>query len=84
MGPTLYTIHCNTVHCAWYCCVRSEGDTLSKGESVVVVESDKADMDVETFSDGILAAILVGRGEVSTQGKGRGERGGGTEEGRVE
>jgi len=32
---------------------------LSKGESVVVVESDKADMDVETFYDGILAAILV-------------------------
>ena len=47
--------------------VHSEGDRLSKGESVVVVESDKADMDVETFYDGILAAIVVGEGEVSRQ-----------------
>lgn len=30
----------------------------------MVVESDKADMDVETFYDGILAAILVAEGEV--------------------
>ena len=30
----------------------------------MVVESDKADMDVETFYDGILAAIVVGEGEV--------------------
>ncbi|KAL0326300.1 UNVERIFIED_CONTAM: pyruvate dehydrogenase complex, chloroplastic [Sesamum radiatum] len=39
--------------------VKSEGDKLSKGESVVVVESDKADMDVESFYDGYLAAIIV-------------------------
>lgn len=31
---------------------------------MVVVESDKADMDVETFYDGILAAIVVDEGEV--------------------
>lgn len=42
----------------------SEGDTLSKGDSVVVVESDKADMDVETFYDGILVSVLVDEGEV--------------------
>eukprot|EP00250_Pteridium_aquilinum_P003095 c13425_g1_i1 orf=87-1607(+) len=48
--------------------VKSEGDRLSKGESVVVVESDKADMDVETFYDGILAAIVVGDGEVAPVG----------------
>lgn len=47
---------------------KSEGDKLSKGESVVVVESDKADMDVETFYDGILAAIMVGEGEVAPVG----------------
>ena len=47
---------------------RSEGDKLSKGESVVVVESDKADMDVETFYDGILASIIVGEGEVAPVG----------------
>ncbi|KAL3830273.1 hypothetical protein ACJIZ3_019075 [Penstemon smallii] len=42
--------------------VKSEGDKLSKGESVVVVESDKADMDVESFYDGYLATILVDEG----------------------
>lgn len=47
---------------------KSEGDRLSKGESVVVVESDKADMDVETFYDGFLAAIVVGEGEVAPVG----------------
>ena len=48
--------------------VKSEGDKLSKGESVVVVESDKADMDVETFYDGYLAAIMVDEGGVATVG----------------
>lgn len=48
--------------------VKSEGDVLSKGESVVVVESDKADMDVETFYDGILAAIVVPEGETAPVG----------------
>ncbi|KAL3574253.1 hypothetical protein D5086_024866 [Populus alba] len=48
--------------------VRSEGDKLSKGESVVVVESDKADMDVETFYDGYLAAIMVEEGGVAAVG----------------
>ncbi|POO00231.1 Lipoamide Acyltransferase [Trema orientale] len=48
--------------------VKSEGDKLAKGESVVVVESDKADMDVETFYDGYLAAIMVEEGDVATVG----------------
>ncbi|KAL3830960.1 hypothetical protein ACJIZ3_019762 [Penstemon smallii] len=48
--------------------IKSEGDLLSKGESVVVVESDKADMDVETFYDGILAAIVVNEGESAPVG----------------
>lgn len=48
--------------------VKSEGDVLSKGEAVVVVESDKADMDVETFYDGILAAIVVPEGESAPVG----------------
>lgn len=42
--------------------VKSEGEKLNKGESVVVVESDKADMDVESFYDGYLAAIIVDEG----------------------
>ncbi|KAJ7973945.1 Dihydrolipoamide acetyltransferase component of pyruvate dehydrogenase complex [Quillaja saponaria] len=48
--------------------IKSEGDKLSKGESVVVVESDKADMDVENFYDGYLAAIMVDEGGVATVG----------------
>eukprot|EP00897_Mesotaenium_endlicherianum_P003515 jgi/Mesen1/3191/ME000184S02251 len=47
---------------------KSEGDTVNKGESVVVVESDKADMDVETFYAGIIASILVADGEVAPVG----------------
>ncbi|MED6123880.1 hypothetical protein PIB30_053747 [Stylosanthes scabra] len=49
--------------------VKSEGDKLSKGESVVVVESDKADMDVETIYDGYLAAIMVDEGSVAARAK---------------
>lgn len=49
-------------------CMKFEGDKLSKGESVVVVESDKADMDVETFYDGYLAAIMVEEGGVAPVG----------------
>ena len=48
--------------------VKSEGEKLSKGESVVVVESDKADMEVETFYDGYLAAIMVDEGGVAAVG----------------
>lgn len=48
--------------------VKSEGEKLSKGESVVVVESDKADMDVESFYDGYLAAIIVGEGNTAPVG----------------
>lgn len=48
--------------------IKSEGDKLAKGESVVVVESDKADMDVETFYDGYLAAIMVEEGSSAPVG----------------
>lgn len=46
----------------------SEGDRVSKGDPVVVVESDKADMDVETFHDGIIAAVLVPAGGTAPVG----------------
>jgi pyruvate dehydrogenase E2 component (dihydrolipoamide acetyltransferase) len=39
------------------------GDKVAARETVMVVESDKADMDVEAFEDGILAAIITGEGE---------------------
>ncbi|KAJ0983408.1 hypothetical protein J5N97_011663 [Dioscorea zingiberensis] len=39
--------------------VKSEGKQLAEADSVVVVESDKADMDVETFYNSYLTAIIV-------------------------
>lgn len=41
---------------------KAPGDKVAKGEIVVVVESDKADMDVETFYEGYIATIIVPEG----------------------
>jgi pyruvate dehydrogenase E2 component (dihydrolipoamide acetyltransferase) len=48
--------------------LKSPGDKVAKGETVVVVESDKADMDVESFYEGWLGAIAVPAGEVAPVG----------------
>ncbi|HEY9624958.1 MAG TPA: dihydrolipoamide acetyltransferase family protein [Crinalium sp.] len=48
--------------------LKSSGDKIEKGETVVVVESDKADMDVESFYEGYLATILVQAGESAPVG----------------
>lgn len=48
--------------------IKSPGDKVGKGETVVVVESDKADMDVETFYEGYIATILVDSGETAPVG----------------
>ena len=48
--------------------VKSPGDKVEKGETVVVVESDKADMDVETFYEGYLAHIIVPAGDSAPVG----------------
>ncbi|PNH11218.1 Dihydrolipoyllysine-residue acetyltransferase [Tetrabaena socialis] len=48
--------------------LKSVGDKVKKGEALVVVESDKADMDVESFSEGILGAIIVQEGERASVG----------------
>ena len=50
---------------AW---VKSPGDKVEKGETVVIVESDKADMDVESFYEGYLATIVVEAGDVAPVG----------------
>jgi pyruvate dehydrogenase E2 component (dihydrolipoamide acetyltransferase) len=47
---------------------KSPGDKITKGETVLVVESDKADMDVESFYDGYLATIMVPAGEMAPVG----------------
>ena len=46
----------------------SVGDKVSSGDMVLVVESDKADMDVETYEEGYIAKILVGEGDVAPVG----------------
>jgi len=48
--------------------LKAEGDAISAGEAIMVVESDKADMDVEAFDDGYLAAIITPEGESGAVG----------------
>ncbi|MEM7594227.1 MAG: dihydrolipoamide acetyltransferase family protein [Cyanobacteria bacterium P01_A01_bin.83] len=47
---------------------KSPGDKVEKGETVLVVESDKADMDVESFNEGYLAVIMVEAGQEAPVG----------------
>ena len=49
--------------------LKSEGDPIEAGEAIMVVESDKADMDVEAFEDGFLAKIIVQEGEMAPVGQ---------------
>jgi pyruvate dehydrogenase E2 component (dihydrolipoamide acetyltransferase) len=48
---------------------KSPGDRVEKGETVLVVESDKADMDVESFAEGFLAILLFEAGASVPVGK---------------
>lgn len=48
--------------------LKDEGDSVESGEAIMIVESDKADMDVEAFEDGFIAAIITGEGEVANVG----------------
>ncbi|VEP17272.1 Dihydrolipoamide acetyltransferase component of pyruvate dehydrogenase complex [Hyella patelloides LEGE 07179] len=47
---------------------KAPGDKVEKGETVVIVESDKADMDVESFNEGYLAVVLVEAGNSAPVG----------------
>ena len=49
--------------------LKKPGDKVARGESVLVVESDKADMDVESFQDGYLAAVLMPAGSTAPVGE---------------
>ena len=49
--------------------LKNPGDKVERGESVLVVESDKADMDVESFQDGYLAAVLRPAGSTAPVGE---------------
>jgi pyruvate dehydrogenase E2 component (dihydrolipoamide acetyltransferase) len=41
---------------------KEPGDKVEKGETILVVESDKADMDVESFHEGFLAVVSTPAG----------------------
>ncbi|UPR00993.1 dihydrolipoamide acetyltransferase [Chloropicon primus] len=49
--------------------LKGSGEKITKGESIVVVESDKADMDVETFYDGYIGSIVVPDGATAAVGE---------------
>lgn len=48
---------------------KNVGDKVEAGEVLLVVESDKADMDVESYEDGFLAAILTQEGDAAPVGQ---------------
>jgi len=49
--------------------LKKPGDEIKKGEVVAEVETDKANMEIESFSSGILEQILVAEGETAPIGQ---------------
>jgi pyruvate dehydrogenase E2 component (dihydrolipoamide acetyltransferase) len=49
--------------------LKQEGDAVSTGESILEIETDKVNMEVEALSPGILRKVLVGEGEVVPVGQ---------------
>ncbi|HLK41867.1 MAG TPA: lipoyl domain-containing protein [Thermoleophilia bacterium] len=48
--------------------VKHEGDAFAEGEVIAEIETDKATMDFQAYSDGTLLKILVGDGESAALG----------------
>ena len=48
--------------------LKKEGDKVSKGEMLAEVETDKANLEMESFSSGILRKIIVKEGESASLG----------------
>lgn len=46
----------------------SPGDTVAEGDSLIVIESDKASMDVPAPFDGVVAELSVAVGDIVTEG----------------
>jgi pyruvate dehydrogenase E2 component (dihydrolipoyllysine-residue acetyltransferase) len=49
--------------------IKQEGDLVSNGDTVVEIETDKVDMEVESMGEGTLRKILVKEGEVVPVGQ---------------
>ncbi|MGO9207267.1 MAG: dihydrolipoamide acetyltransferase family protein, partial [Candidatus Limnocylindrales bacterium] len=56
--PGQMTEECTIV--AWH---KAEGDPVARGDILFEIETDKANMDVEAFDEGVVLRILVGAGE---------------------
>jgi pyruvate dehydrogenase E2 component (dihydrolipoamide acetyltransferase) len=48
--------------------LKQPGDRVERGEAVLIVESDKADMEVEAFQEGFLATVLMPAGGTTAVG----------------
>jgi pyruvate dehydrogenase E2 component (dihydrolipoamide acetyltransferase) len=48
--------------------LKKEGDKVSSGEAIAEVETDKSNLEVEVYDDGVLLKILVPAGEVAAVG----------------
>ena len=48
--------------------LKAEGDKVSTGEAIAEVETDKSNLEVETYDDGVLLKILVPAGETAAVG----------------
>lgn len=48
--------------------LKKEGDKVSSGEAIAEVETDKSNLEVEAFDDGVLLQILVQEGETAAVG----------------
>ena len=48
--------------------LKKEGDSVSSGEAIAEVETDKSNLEIESFEDGVLLKILVGEGETGKVG----------------
>src|SRR5256712_14033506 len=50
--------------------IKHEGDQVKKGESLAEVETDKVNIEIESFASGILCKILVPEGASASIGAG--------------
>ena len=49
--------------------LKQEGDAVKRGETIAEIETDKANMDLESYASGILASISVKEGESAGVGE---------------
>src|SRR5947209_2465806 len=50
--------------------IKHEGDAVKKGESLAEVETDKVNIEIESFASGVLRKILVAEGQSAPIGAG--------------